>query len=86
MFSHPEGVHIVTKDLQFTPSKSKSAPKSLRKTIYTHTSEYVRDNMIILLHTIIYLISHKFRAATDSYVFRVKWVINISIFYYPQCM
>lgn len=78
MYSHPEGVHIVTKELQFTPSKYKSAPKSLRETIYTHTSVYIRDN-IILLHTIIYLISHKFSTATDSYVFRVKWVIN-SIF------
>lgn len=66
MFNHPEGVHIVTKELWFTPSNYKSALKSLRKIIYTHTSVYVRDNMIILLHTITYLISHKFKTVTDS--------------------
>lgn len=50
-----------------------------------HTSVYVRDNMITLLHTIIYLTSLKFSTATYSYVFRLKWVIN-SIFEYPQYM
>lgn len=76
-FSHPEGVHTVTEELQLIPSKYKSAPKARRKIIYTHSC--VTDK-IILLHTIVYLISCKFSTATDSHVFRLKCVID-SIFY-----
>lgn len=63
----------------------KSTPKTSRKhiytvyiiyihtqTVYTYTFDYVRDNMIILLYTILYIISHKFSTVTDSSVFSVK--------------
>lgn len=87
--SHPQGVHLVTKQLWFTPNicwcTSQSHQANIYThsmlyicthtvyTIYTHTFDHVRENMIILLHTILYFISPKFSTVTDSYVFSVKW-------------